>query len=354
MINTNGGIGNTTIINNFINVGGSRGPGGPGGLGGLLGQGNIAKALLSSLTELAGNLLMRDMMQQIGQQLGQQRPMFPQAPTCNFPSPAQSCHPQGSLQVDKDKGTIKTPGGYEIEQVGKFDWKIKTPEGKETLIWGDPHVKESDGGTWDFKRDSVFKLPDGTQIKVNTVPYGNGMTVTGSLEVVNGNESVNVTGIDKGKGKVGDVQYDGFMRSAGFQGLDTFTMSGDGDDWAIGGREIVGSEKGGEIHKLGNQIAPMVDRTNQFGGPRNWAQGMFGSIMNNMMERMMGNMLNNMVGRMMQSFNPYGNMFGGGNDLMGGIGRAFSAVGDMLQQMQQLQQLAQLAQFANMARPVAG
>jgi hypothetical protein len=169
------------------------------------------------------------------------------------PNPYESTHPAGSLKVDN--GVITTPGGYKIEQLAQFDWKISGPDGKETKIWGDPHVAEGDGGTWDFKRDSTFVLGDGTRINVTTKPYGNDMTVTGGLEVISGNDRVQVTDIDKGKGKVGQVTQDGFQHVNSFGGKDVFVMGKETDDWSFTGKEIVGSNNGGESFKLGNDLA---------------------------------------------------------------------------------------------------
>jgi hypothetical protein len=170
------------------------------------------------------------------------------------PNTGDSSHPAGSLKTDSN-GVITTPGGYKIEQLKQFDWKITGPDGKETKIWGDPHVAEGDGGTWDFKRDSTFVLGDGTRINVTTKPYGNDMTVTGGLEVISGNDRVLVTDIDKGKGKVGQVTQDGYAHVNSFGGKDVFVMGKETDDWSFTGKEIVGSNNGGESFKLGKDLA---------------------------------------------------------------------------------------------------
>jgi hypothetical protein len=169
--------------------------------------------------------------------------------------PSESHHPQGSLKTDSNTGTVNTPGGYKIEQLGQFDWQITGPDGKSTKIWGDPHVAEGDGGTWDFKRDSTFVLGDGTRINVTTKPWGNDMTVTGGLEVISGNDRVLVTDIDKGKGKVGQVTQDGYAHVNSFGGKDVFVMGKESDDWSFTGKEIVGSNNGGESFKLGKELA---------------------------------------------------------------------------------------------------
>ncbi|KFE71773.1 DUF1521 domain-containing protein [Hyalangium minutum] len=180
------------------------------------------------------------------------------------PNPSQGSHPQGSLQTSSN-GVVTTPGGYKIEQLGQFDWKISGPDGKETKIWGDPHVAEGDGGKWDFKKDSTFVLGDGTRINVTTKPYGNGMTVTGGLDIISGNDRVQVTDIDKGKGKTGQVTHDGFQHVNDFGGKDVFVMGKETDDWSFTGKEIVGSNNGGESFKLGKDLAPGTPTTQPSG-----------------------------------------------------------------------------------------
>lgn len=171
------------------------------------------------------------------------------------PAPSDSSHPPGSLKTDAN-GVITTPGGYTIEATKKFEWKITGPDGKTTRVWGDPHVDEGDGGKWDFKRDSTFVLGDGTRINCTTAPYGNGMTVSAKLEIISGNDRVQVTDIDKGKGKTGPVTHDGFQHVNSFGGKDVFVMGKETDDWSFTGKEIVGSNNGGESFKLGKDLAP--------------------------------------------------------------------------------------------------
>lgn len=158
----------------------------------------------------------------------------------------------GGLKVD-DKGVITTAGGYKIECTGQFDWKISGPDGKETRIWGDPHVSEGDGGEWMFKRNSTFMLGDGTRIDVTTKPYGNGATVTGSLGITSGTDRLQVTDIDKGKGKVGEITHDGLTHIDDFEGDDVFAMGAETDDWTFLHREITGSQDQGETFEIGTQ-----------------------------------------------------------------------------------------------------
>ncbi len=213
----------------------------------------------------------------------------------NPPIWEDSCQPRNSLKTEGN--VITTPGGYKIEMQGKFDWKITGPDGKKTEIWGDPHVREGDGGNWDFKRNSIFKLPDGTEIKCNTVPYGNGMTVTGSLDITCGRDHINVSDIDKGMGKIGANQGDGMTQRYGnsISGLDTFVMGKESDDWAMGGKEIIGSNNGGDSFKLGNDLAA--------GGSRpelnNWT-----NMLNSLMQHLLNSGWNNQ-NQNNNDFHPY-------------------------------------------------
>jgi Domain of Unknown Function (DUF1521) len=196
----------------------------------------------------------------------------------NPPQLHDSCQPRNSLKTEGN--VVTTPGGYKIEMQGKFDWKITGPDGKKTEIWGDPHVREGDGGAWDFKRNSIFKLPDGTEIKCNTVPYGNGMTVTGSLDITCGSDHIKVSDIDKGIGKIGANQGDGMIQRYGnsVSGLDTFVMGKESDDWAMGGKEIIGSNNGGDSFRLGNDMAAGTIQPNF----NNWTS-MLNSLMNHLL-----------------------------------------------------------------------
>jgi hypothetical protein len=203
------------------------------------------------------------------EKLNCQPPASCQPAPCQPPRPQDGCHPSGSLKVD-DKGVVTTPGGYKIEQMGQFEWKVTGPDCKTTRVWGDPHVDEGDGGKWDFKRDSTFVLGDGTRINVSTAPWGN-MTVTKQLEIISGNDRVVVADIDKGKGKVGQVTKDGFANVNSFGNKDVFVMGRETDDWSFQGKEVIGSENGGESFKLGNALEPLVNTTNLFGGGNNWA-----------------------------------------------------------------------------------
>lgn len=167
--------------------------------------------------------------------------------------------PSGGLEVEGD--VITTEGGYEIEMMGPTEWKITGPDGSTTRIHGDPHVDEGDrngtgesNGGWDFKDNTTFVLPDGTEIHVTTVPRDNGSTVTGQLNIVNGDHAVEVTGVDRGKGQIGEVTTNGAEVSRQYEAYQDVVSGAQVDDWSYDGREIVGSTGRGEEFVLDDEM----------------------------------------------------------------------------------------------------
>ena len=85
--------------------------------------------------------------------------------------------PDGYTSVKNADGTTTTltPGGYEI----KYDSANSTAtitdskSGESSTIWGDPHVSESDGGSWEWQSEtSSYVLSDGTKITMNSNRWG--------------------------------------------------------------------------------------------------------------------------------------------------------------------------------------
>lgn len=149
------------------------------------------------------------------------------------------------------ENAIITAGGYAIVPEGKdMAWSVYAPgqkpgETPNTRIWGDPHVHEKDGTKWDFTRNSNFKLPDGTNISVGTSSKANGseaFTVSATLDITNGADRVQVSGIDENKPVVGKVTHDGYQARANVAKQDSFTLGGDQDNvkWfkSDGGRNL--------------------------------------------------------------------------------------------------------------------
>ncbi|HVF42701.1 MAG TPA: DUF1521 domain-containing protein [Pyrinomonadaceae bacterium] len=231
--------------------------------------------------EAAGNFL-SEMAQMGGAQNLNDSPFNTCCPVSE-PDPADSTHPAGSLTAEGD--VITTPGGYKIEMVGQYEWKITGPDGKTTRVWGDPHVDEGDrdgANDWEFKRNSTFVLGDGTRINVTTAPFGSGgATVTSSLEVISGNDRVVVSDIDKGKGNIGTVTQDGYQHANGFDG-DVFVMGREADDWSYTGKEILGSENGGDSFKLGGELHPLGSDPVRFDRGFDWVSSLFDNFTSHM------------------------------------------------------------------------
>jgi hypothetical protein len=203
---------------------------------------------------------------------------------CCHPAPIEKPVIQdngGGLKVDGNK--VTTAGGYSIEPMSQYEWKITGPDGKETRVWGDPHVAEGDGGTWDFNANSTFVLGDGTKINVTTVPFnGNdaGATVTGKLEIISGNDRVEINDIDKGKGTIGTVTQDGYAHANSFQGQ-VFVQGKETDDWSIKGKEILGNESGKDNFKTGGELEAGRPRQNPTLETTRGIDQMFDRFMNN-------------------------------------------------------------------------
>jgi hypothetical protein len=155
------------------------------------------------------------------------------SPTDCFPPCPPGVQPS-MLNVDSS-GVITTAGGYKVQATSQFEWTITGPDGTKSRIWGDPHVDAH--GTkgdfkFDFKKDTKFVLPDGTEINVKCTPWqGNpNVTVTQSLEIIQGNDRVFVTDIDKGKGKAGAVKHEAVAAQDTFKTEQTL-IGGSAGDW---------------------------------------------------------------------------------------------------------------------------
>lgn len=148
-------------------------------------------------------------------------------------------HPAYSLTVLGN--LIRTIGGYAIEMLAQYSWRIMGPDDTYTVISQDPNVTESDGGAWDFMRDSCFVLGDGTRINVSVTSLENGATVTSQLEIICGLDCVEVTGIDEGIGQIGNVTQDGLERLNNFHAEDTFVAGNTANIWLYFDDEIIGN-----------------------------------------------------------------------------------------------------------------
>ncbi|MBN2430798.1 MAG: DUF1521 domain-containing protein [Acidobacteria bacterium] len=272
-------------------------------------------------------------------------------PEMQFPSnpiPGPDAQPgdgkTGLIQSGKEPPKFVTPGGYTVEaEKGSNAWKITTPEGQTSRIWGDPHVNESDGGKWDFKKGMSFVLPDGTKITAKTTPPGkNGYTVTQSIDIMNGNERATISGIDKNQPQSEGVKADRWAVDARVPDGDYAVMGGNGDDWFLHGRgEIVGSSKQGEVlhtkqgpgEGITDKAKAAMQEAPTFGSPQFMQQ-----IMQQLLQRMMspipfgqfgGNSPFN-PGGMTQPTGPQPGMGGWGMPPGLGTGQPNPGVGDMM------------------------
>lgn len=121
------------------------------------------------------------------------------------------------LQALKDETgaiSVVTPDGFSIRAEGRDQaWTILGPDGFKTRIWGDPHVSESDGDTWDFLEQSTFKFGN-NKVTVEVVPAGNGTTYSARITVYNGKDRVTISGINSDKPTIDAVAKDGVQHDA--------------------------------------------------------------------------------------------------------------------------------------------
>jgi hypothetical protein len=112
-----------------------------------------------------------------------------------------------------------------IRAEGKDEaWTITGPDGKTTRIWGDPHVKESDGKRWDFLNRSTFQFGK-NKATVEVVPAGNGTTLSSRITIYSGSDRVTIDGIDKNRPNVVAVSSDGRQHDDGLADGITYKRS---------------------------------------------------------------------------------------------------------------------------------
>lgn len=141
---------------------------------------------------------------------------------------------------------IYTADGYVLRFEGKdMAWTITDPLGKINRIWGDPHVVESDGDTWDFKDRSTFLFGD-NKVTVETVPFGNGQTLSSKVTVYNGNSRVTVSGVDQNKPIFEAIRNDGELDDS---------LRDDGDVFVLG-KEDNGEDRFILIKDTGEKFDP--------------------------------------------------------------------------------------------------
>lgn len=120
-----------------------------------------------------------------------------------------------AVQDDKGVVTVRSPDGYLVRAEGHHQaWTITAPDGKSTKIFGDPHVRESDGTTWDFKERSTFVFGR-SKATVETVPARNGTTFSKRVTIYHGADRVTIGGIDTNRPTIVALSGDGRQHDDG-------------------------------------------------------------------------------------------------------------------------------------------
>lgn len=128
---------------------------------------------------------------------------------------------------------VSTADGYQLRFEGKnMEWHIIHPDGQKTVIWGDPHVVESDGGKWDFYNQSSFVFGE-NKATVKVAPWGNsGATVTKEVTIYAGNERFTITDLDINKPRFVAWDERGESHDKLTKDGDVFKLlKGNGEEW---------------------------------------------------------------------------------------------------------------------------
>jgi len=154
-------------------------------------------------------------------------------------------------------GTVKVGDRYELnfDQSNQSVTLKDLCDKSETKVWGDPHVSESNGDKWEFKKDLTFKLEDGTSVTFRTVG-GDGKPVTGDtkgpsfvdrVDIVKGHEAASVENI-AGQFHHGEGLKMKELDKAPKPDKDTPVIVEKGSDYFLKGKEVDGDtfNKNGE------------------------------------------------------------------------------------------------------------
>lgn len=145
-------------------------------------------------------------------------------PPVSIPKPTLDVEATGDGQLQ-----VTTEDGYTLNFTGKKEsWTITSPDGKETLIWGDPHVVESDGDKWDFTEQSSFSFGN-NKVTVETIEKGPGV-YTQAVTIYNGDDRVTISGIDSNKLSLDAWSFDGVAHDGALEdGVGYSLLDGEGD-----------------------------------------------------------------------------------------------------------------------------
>ena len=124
---------------------------------------------------------------------------------------------------------VKTADNFKIKFSGKREeWAITSPDGRETRIWGDPHVVESDGDKWDFYENSTFVFGD-NKVTVETKKLPNGTSYSQTVTIYGKHDRFTLTGIDVNKPELKAWSLDGFQHDKSLADGDIYHLQLDID-----------------------------------------------------------------------------------------------------------------------------
>jgi hypothetical protein len=151
-----------------------------------------------------------------------------------------------AIQDEKGVVTVRTSDGYMVKAEGKdAAWTIAGPDGKVTRIFGDPHVLENDGDTWDFKERGTFVF-GANKVTVETVPFGTNATVSSRITLYSGGDRVTIGGIDTNKPTILALAGDGRQHDTALRDGDIYTraVTKSGESWLLslnGKKKLMGA-----------------------------------------------------------------------------------------------------------------
>lgn len=245
-------------------------------------------------------------------------------PVVTLPAPPPAPAKTQWSAVDNGNGTgVIDIGTHKIElNEANSQWVVTDKAtGKQTRIWGDPHVDYNNDGTTDLDFKGNLNLMLGnTRVHIATVPFGNtGETLSSRLTISDGNQTLVVNGLAQ---HVGGVDTDGKMSITRVQGEaaakafdgtwghQVVYQGGDGAWHVAAGKLLQGSLKLGADGKERVEFSK-VDQTKrlpQFGGQVGDGFTVAQKEQMSMLMQMIAQQMTDMLRRMQQQGGAGGNL----------------------------------------------
>lgn len=244
-------------------------------------------------------------------------------PVVTLPAPPPAPAKTQWSAVDNGNGTgVIDIGTHNIElNEANSQWVVTDKAtGKQTRIWGDPHVDYNNDGTTDLDFKGNLNLMLGnTRVHIATVPAGNGETLSSRLTISDGNQTLMVNGLAQ---SFGGVDKDGKMSITRLQGdaaakaFDStwgdqvVYQGGDGAWHVAAGKLLQGSLKLGADGKERVEFSK-VDQTKrlpQFGGQVGDGFTVAQKNQMSMLMQMIAQQMTDMLRRMQQQGGAGGNL----------------------------------------------